>query len=195
MKHHTFVCGTSKSKREDAYYIKAPHFWKILYEADITDRRLEPREYRILGQRYGIYLTELVDPDEHIRKRDKDIKLIDLKDGIEKLLKRIDDEKPKRIGFVGKNAATWFYRYLKGGEKRLTRCIHSEHKRTKRNLWKHLAKRVKPDKNYGLLNWQYREIEFFLLTSTLVYHWDRRVWLDFWQHCKYDVSHFMSTRE
>lgn len=187
--------GPQRAKRRIRIISKHPTSGRFYMRPIFQIDGLNPGGYRILGQRYGIYLTELVDPDEHIIKRDKDIKPIDLKDGIEKLLKRIDDEEPKRIGFVGKNAATWFYRYLKGGEKRLTRCTHSEHKRTKRNLWKHLAKRVKPKKDYGLLSWQYKEIDFFLLAITLIYHWDKEIWLDFWQRCKYDVDHFMSVRE
>jgi len=117
MNHHIFVCGTSKSKQEDKYYIKAKNkFWRSLHEARITDRQLKPREYRILGMKYGIYLTEIVDPKKYIINGDKNIEPFHMKDGFTKLIGRIEDERPKRIGFVGKNAATWFYRHLKGME-------------------------------------------------------------------------------
>jgi len=184
MKHHTFVCGTSKSKQEDRYYIKAKNkFWRSLYEADITDRQLKPREYRILGKKYGIYLTEIVDPEKYIINGDKDIEPFHLGDGFEKLFGRIEDEKPTRIGFVGKNAATWFYRYLNGIE--LAKCNHPVHGRTRRNLG-----------DYGLLDWKYDplqltvEIEFWLLTNTHR-QWKKEIWLDFWQHCKYDVDRYV----
>jgi len=188
MKHHTFVCGTAKSKQEDRYYIKARNrFWPSIHEAGITDRQFKPREYRMLGKEYGIYLTELVDPSKYIIARDKDIEPFHLKDGFKKFSSRIENEKPRRIGFVGKNAATWFYRYLKRME--LTKCNHPVHRRTRRNLG-----------DYGLLDWRYtsllspKGIEFWLLTNTHR-QWKREVWLDFWQNCKYDVDQFMNTRE
>ena len=184
MKYHTFVCGTAKSKQEDRYYIKAKNrFWRSLHETGITDRQLKPREYRTLGKEYGIYLTELVDPSTYIIARDKDIEPFYLKDGLRKLCSRIESERPKRIGFVGKNAATWFYRYLKGME--LTKSNHPAHRRTRRSL-----------RDYGLLNWRCtslllpRGIECWLLTNTHR-QWKREIWLDFWKHCKYDVDQFM----
>ena len=153
----------------------------------ITERQLKPREYRTLGRKYGIYLTEIVDPEKHIINGDKKIEPFHLKDGFKKLIGRIEDEKPRRIGFVGKNAATWFYRHLNGME--LTRCNHPAHGRTRRNLG-----------DYGLLDWKFKslplpkEIECWLLTNTHR-QWKREVWLDFWQHCKHDVDRFIHARE
>ena len=188
MKHHTLVCGTSKSKQEDRYYIIAKNkFWRSLYEAGITDRQLEPREYRMLGKKCGIYLTEIVDPDKHRIKRDKNIEPFHLKNGFRTLFDRIGNENPRRIGFVGKNAATWVYRYLNGME--LTKSDHPAHRRTRRNLG-----------DYGLLGWKFKslplpeEIECWLLTNTHR-HWKREIWLDFWHHCKHDVDRFIHTRE
>lgn len=176
MKHHTFVCGTSKSKTEDAYYIRAKNrFWRSLCEADITDRQLEPKEYRILGKKYGIYLTDIVDRDSYIIRYDRKIEPFHLKDGLKKLFHKIDEEKPKRIGFTGKNAATWFYRYLNDLE--LTKSNNPAHKRIRSNLG-----------DYGLLDWKYKNVDYSLLTNT---HrdWLPEIWLDFWQRCKYDVDH------
>jgi len=182
MKYHTFVCGTSKSKEEDGYYIKAENrFWRSLHEAGITIRQLKPREYRILGLKYGIYLTEIVNP-EKIIKRDKNIEPFHLKDGFKRLFDRIENEKPRRLGLVGKNAATWFYRYLNG--MKLAKSNHPAHKRTRRNLG-----------DYGLLDWKYtslllpKDIDCFLLTNTHR-QWKKEIWLDFWQHCKYDVNRY-----
>lgn len=184
VKHHTFVCGSAKSKQENRYYIKAENrFGRSLYEVAITDRQLKPKEYRILGRKYGIYLTEIVDPDKYIIDRDEKIEPYHLKDGFKKLLARIKDEKPKRIGFVGKNAATWFYRHVNGME--LTKCNHHAHGRTRRNLG-----------DYGQLDWKHTSpplpgnIECWLLTNTHR-HWKKEVWLDFWRSCKYDVNRYV----
>lgn len=178
VKHHTFVCGASKSKQEDRYYIKAQNkFWRSLYDAHITDRQLRPREYRILGKKYGIYLTEIVDPEKYIINGDRNIEIFHLKDGFKKLFGRIEDEKPKRIGFVGKNGATWFYRYLNGME--LTKCNYPAHGKIRRNLGE-----------YGLLDWKYKNVDCFLLTNTHR-QWKKEIWLDFWQHCKYDVDRYV----
>ena len=112
MKHHTFVVGTSKSKDQDAYYIYHNNrFWGTLHEAGITDAQLKPEEYRRLGDEYGIYLTEIVDPDEYRVASDSDIKPHQVESGLETLTKGIASHNPDRIAFVGKNAATWFYRY------------------------------------------------------------------------------------
>lgn len=180
MKHHTLVCGTSKSKERDAYYIKAKHFWRSLYKAGITNHLLSSGEYRKLGKKYGIYLTELVDPESYIIRRDKQIEPFHLKEGLTRLFERIEDGRPNRIGFVGKNAGTWFYRYLTEGE--ISKSNHPQHKKVRRNL------------DYGCLpwklrglNWNLNHIDFFLLTNTHR-QWNEQIWLDFWKQCKSDVA-------
>ncbi|MDY7081478.1 MAG: hypothetical protein SXQ77_03510 [Halobacteria archaeon] len=110
MKHHTFVCGASKSKEEDAYYIyHNDRFWGTLHEAGITDTQIEPEDYRRLGKEYGIYLTEVVNPNKHRVSQDSEIEPDQVVTGINSLIGKIEEHNPNRIAFVGKNAATWFY--------------------------------------------------------------------------------------
>jgi len=176
MQHHTFICGTAKSKEQDAYYIYHNNrFWGSLHDAGITDSQIEPEEYRQLGKQYGIYLTEVVDPEEHIVSQDSDIEPHQVRSGMENLVERIHSHDPKRIAFVGKNAATWFYRYCKNKE--MTHSQASGHSTDRRNL------------NYGELNWDYFGVDYFMLSNTHR-HWDREMWMDFWERCREDVDQF-----
>lgn len=175
MKHHTFICGSSKSKERDAYYIyHNKRFWGTLNEAGITDERLSPDEYRRLGRDYGIYLTEIVDPHKYRVAKDRDIEPDQVKEGLEALIKRIENHDPNRMAFVGKNAATWFYRYI--NKKEITHSQGLGHKRDRRNL-------------SGLeLEWDFMDLDYFLLSNTHR-HWDKDVWLDFLNCCREDVKH------
>ncbi len=181
MEHHTFVCGTSKSKERDAYYIHHNNrFWGTLQQAGITDRQISPENYRRLGREYGIYLTEVVDPAEDRVAKDSDIEPYQVRDGLEKLVERIESHKPNRLAFVGKNAATWFYRYI--NDKEITPSQASGHKRDRRNL-------------EGLeLGWDYKDLDCFLLSNTHR-QWDKDVWLEFWKRCEDDVNQFRETSE
>lgn len=178
MQHHTFLCGSAKSKRHDAYYIHHnDRFWGRLRDVGITGSQIKPVEYRRLGQDYGIYLTEIVDPAEYRVPQDSDIEPHQVQSGIENLDERIDEYDPNRIAFVGKNAATWFYRYV--SEKEITHSQQSGHKMDRRNL-------------EGLeLEWDYKGLDYFLLSNTHR-HWDRDIWMGFWELCKEDVRDFRS---
>lgn len=176
MLHHTFVCGTSKSKEEDAYYIHHnDRFWGTLHKAGITDEQLVPASYRQLGHEYGIYLTEIVDPGEYRVASDSDITADQVASGLETLHQRIDKHDPNRIAFVGKNAATWFYRYHEN--KPLTHSQASGHKRDRRNL------------SGFKLDWDYLGLDCYLLSNTHR-HWDQDTWMEFWQECREDVEAF-----
>lgn len=176
MKHHTFICGSSKSKQQDAYYIYHNNrFWGTLHEAGITETQLAPEDYRQLGKEYGIYLTEIVDPAEYRVAKDSKIKPHQVEEGIETLVERIESHSPNRIAFVGKNAATWFYRYI--NNKELTHSQASGHKTDRRNL-------------SGLeLDWDYKSLNYFLLSNTHR-HWNKEVWMEFWNRCEEDVKQF-----
>jgi G:T/U-mismatch repair DNA glycosylase len=171
--HHTFLCGTSKSKEQDAYYIYHNNrFWGTLQEAGITELQLEPDEYRYLGKEYGIYLTEIVNPDDYRVAKDSEIEPYQVEEGLVALENRIDKHQPNRIAFVGKNAATWFYRHKE--EKEITHSQASGHSSDRRAL-------------SGLqLDWDYRGLDYYLLSNTHR-HWDQDVWLEFWEVCKQDV--------
>lgn len=182
MKHHTFFVGTSKSKTKDAYYIAPLYrtkFWGTLHEAGITDTKIHPENYRQLGREYGIYLTEIVDPDQHIVNGDSNIEPHQIENGMETLISRIESYEPNRIGLKNKNAATWFYRYCEGRE--ITTTDDPRHKRDK-NKW-----------DYGLLDWDYFDTDYYLL-PTMAYemHYDKDVYMSFWEQCRDDVDRFRS---
>ena len=181
MDHHTFVCGSSKSKQQDAYYIYHNNrFWGTLREAGITDEQLSPENYRRLGNEYGIYLTEIVDPDSYRVAKDSDIEPHQVRDGLQTLEQRIDAHNPNRIAFVGKNAATWFYRHI--NDKEITHSQASGHKSDRRNL-------------QGLkLDWEYKGLDFYLLSNTHR-HWNKAVWLEFWKVCRPDTERFRRTED
>jgi len=174
MDHHTFLAGTSKSKEADAYYIfHNNRFWGTLHETGITDDQIEPEDYRRLGREYGIYLTEIVDPDQYRVATDSDIEPHQVRDGLETLLDRIETHAPNRLAFVGKNAATWFYRHMEGKE--ITHSQAPGHKTNRRNL-------------QGLeLDWDYLGLDYYLLSNTHR-HWDKDVWMDFWATVKAEES-------
>lgn len=176
MRHNTFLCGSSKSKQADAYYIHHNNrFWGTLHKAGITGSQIKPAAYRQLGREYGIYLTEIVDPAEHRVAKDRDIEPYQVKAGLETLLERIEIHGPNRIGFVGKNAATWFYRYMEDEE--ITDSQASGHKRDRRNL------------SGFELDWDYLGLDYYLLSNTHR-HWDKEVWLQFWDRCREDIQEF-----
>lgn len=176
MEHHTFVCGTAKSKEQDAYYIyHNDRFWGTLHAAGVTDTQLNPDEYRQLGREYGIYLTEIVDPDEYRVAADSEIEPHQVRSGMNSLRDRIESHSPNRIAFVGKNAATWFYRACEGKE--LTHSQATGHKTDRRNL------------DGPTLDWDYFGLEYFMLSNTHR-HWDREVWMEFWDLCLEDVNDF-----
>lgn len=178
MKHHTFICGTSKSKEKDAYYIyHKDRFWGSIYEAGITNEQIAPEDYRKLGQKYGIYLTEIVDPDEYRVKSDSDIQPHQVRTGMERLLDQIQAHEPNRIAFVGKNAATWFYRFCENRE--LTHSQASGHKRDRRSIGEFK------------LGWDYLGLDYYRLSNTHR-HWNKDLWLDFWDICREDVSTYCS---
>jgi hypothetical protein len=180
MRHHTFFVGTSKSKEKDAYYIAPLYqakFWGTLKEAGITDTQIEPEDYRQLGKKYGIYLTEIVNPDEHIVNGDSNITPPQIESGMETLIGRIKSHNPNRIALKNKNAATWFYRYCEGKE--VTTTDDPKHKRDK-NRWE-----------YGLLDWDYYGADYYLL-PTMAYEmlYDEEEYLNFWEECRNDVRQF-----
>lgn len=139
---------------------------------------MTPENYRELGRKYGIYLTEVVDPDEYIVGQDSDIEPHQVESGLKNLVDRIEAYSPNRIGFKGKNAATWFYRYCE--EKEITDSNSPGHKSDRRKL------------DYGELDWNYFDLDYYLLTSLRAYHWDEENWAGFWRSCKADVEKFRS---
>jgi hypothetical protein len=95
-------------------------------------------------------------------------------------VERIEVHNPNRIGFKGKNAATWFQRFCEG--KRITHSSSSGHKTDRRSL------------EYGELDWDYFDLDYYLLTSLRAYHWDENVWKAFWRRCKDDVNQYRSEK-
>jgi len=182
MKHHTFIVGTSKSKHKDAYYIASfyrDRFWGLLKEAGITDTQIHPEDYRQLGKQYGIYLSEIVDPDEHIINGDSNIEPYQIESGMKTLINRIESDNPNRIGLKNKNAATWFHQYCEGKE--VTTTDNPKHQREK-NRWE----------DYGFLReWDYFGVDYYLL-PTMAYdqHYRKEEYVRFWEECREDVETF-----
>lgn len=96
-------CGTAPSRRsaaEGAYYAHpGNYFWRALFEAGLTPRRLAPHEYPLLPG-FGIGLTDLA---KHHSGNDADLP-VDAFD-VTALVTRIEIFKPGIIAFTSKNAA------------------------------------------------------------------------------------------
>jgi TDG/mug DNA glycosylase family protein len=99
-------CGTAPSPTSAARraYYAGPgnRFWPILAETGLTPRRLAPEDYALLPQ-FGIGLTDIVKSASGV---DADIPstAYDPQD----LAARIRAVRPRRVAFVGKNAAARF---------------------------------------------------------------------------------------
>jgi TDG/mug DNA glycosylase family protein len=97
------LCGSAAgavSARVGAPYAgPGNRFWAILHEVGLTDRRLEPHEFRELA-RYGLGLTDLCKtasgPDAGL-PRDAD--------DVPGLLAKIERFEPAVVAFVGRRAA------------------------------------------------------------------------------------------
>lgn len=96
-------CGTAPSRRsaaEGAYYAHpGNYFWRALFEAGLTPRRLAPHEYPLLPE-FGIGLTDLA---KHHSGNDADLP-VDAFD-VAALVTRIEIFQPGIIAFTSKNAA------------------------------------------------------------------------------------------
>ncbi|HET7268471.1 MAG TPA: mismatch-specific DNA-glycosylase [Oleiagrimonas sp.] len=96
-------CGTAPSRRsaaEHAYYAHpGNYFWRALFEAGFTPRRLEPAEFALLPQ-WGIGLTDLAK-----RHSGNDNELPADAFDVEALFARIHAFAPSIIAFTSKNAA------------------------------------------------------------------------------------------
>ena len=161
---------------EDAYYIyHNDRFWGTLYDVGLTDEQIAPAEYRRLGDEYGIYLTEVVDPADYRVGKDSEIEPQQVREGLATLEARIDTHEPTRLAFVGKNAATWFYRHLQ--DKEITHSQASGHKNDRRNL-------EGPE-----LGFDHKGVDYFLLSNTHR-HWDQDMWESFWKRCRADLAAF-----
>lgn len=96
-------CGTAPSRRsaaEGAYYAHpGNYFWRALFEAGLTPRRLAPHEYPLLPG-FGIGLTDLA---KRHSGNDADLP-VDAFDVVA-LITRIETFQPGIVAFTSKNAA------------------------------------------------------------------------------------------
>lgn len=61
----------------------------------------------------GILISDISDEKGGVETKDKHIKAKSLKNGFEKLKESIEaEEKFKRVAFIGKQAAKWFFIYF-----------------------------------------------------------------------------------
>lgn len=96
-------CGTAPSRRsaaEHAYYAHpGNYFWRALFEAGLTPRRLAPDEFRLLPQ-WNMGLTDLAK-----RHSGNDSQLPADAFDVEALVTKIETFRPRMIAFTSKNAA------------------------------------------------------------------------------------------
>ena len=96
-------CGTAAGRRsaaDRAYYAHPGNlFWRALFEAGLTPRRLAPTEFGLLAG-YGIGLTDLA--KHHVGN---DVELPRDAFDVPALLGKIATFKPQRLAFTSKHAA------------------------------------------------------------------------------------------
>ena len=96
-------CGTAASKKSkllNSYYAGPGNkFWKTLYEIELTDRQLNPQEFKTL-LKYNIGLTDICKTDYG-----NDNELDTSKYDVEGFNVKILEYKPNIVCFNGKNAA------------------------------------------------------------------------------------------
>ena len=96
------ICGTaasSESARRGAYYAgPGNRFWSVVHEAGLTDRLLEPAEFRSLFD-YGIGLTDIVKDQDGMDSE------IEFKESGTLLEERLAPYAPRYLCFNGKRAA------------------------------------------------------------------------------------------
>lgn len=178
MKNIGLIIGTSKSKKEDAYYIKSTDkFWGLIYESGLSENYIQPEEYRKFNKETGIDFYELA--QSNIIKNDKQIKnkyLVNIQEGIVTLLTLLNKEDaPDFIVFNGLTSASWFFEYL--DKKYITK------KPTKFYNKKYPAK-------FGQIS-IYNKTKIFVLPNTsgvargfwIRYNGQER-WIEFWKYIK-----------
>ncbi len=97
----TIFCGRApspESARRRAYYAHfSNRFWEILAQSGLTNRQLEPEEYRLLT-RYGIGLTDI-----NKTESGSDHELSGSGDNPHALQAKIERFQPRILAFNGKN--------------------------------------------------------------------------------------------
>ena len=97
----TVICGRAprpESARRRAYYAHFSNkFWEILFEAGLTDRRLDPEEFHLLPG-YGIGLTDI-----NKTEFGSDHELSGSGDNPRALHDKIEKCQPRFLAFNGKN--------------------------------------------------------------------------------------------
>lgn len=144
-------CGTAKGKASalKGYYYAGPgnKFYSILHSSGFTPKRLSPADCYSIND-YGIGLTDLV----HVEYgNDRDISHNSYE--VDAFIKKMEQYKPKFIGFTSKTAASFAL-----GFKGVTSFI-----------------------NYGLQTWTIGESKVFVLPSTSGSargFWDEKHWFD-----------------
>ena len=113
----TVFCGRApsiESRRKMAYYAHPTNqFWKILAETGMTDRLLEPSEFRKLPQ-YGIGLTDL-----NKTEFGSDHQLTGIGDNPDSVHEKIKIYQPRFLAFTGKNNGMMFLTSVFGRQKNL----------------------------------------------------------------------------
>lgn len=113
----TVFCGRApsiESRRRSAYYAHPTNrFWAILAETGLTDRMLEPDDFRNLPQ-YGVGLTDL-----NKTEFGSDHQLTGTGDDPDSVYEKIKHYQPRILAFTGKNNARMFLTDIFGRQRHL----------------------------------------------------------------------------
>jgi len=102
----TLICGSAAGDEsaKAGYYYSHPtnQFWKVLHEADLTDRQIDPIDFKLVSN-YGLGLTDLA---KHVSGSDESLRGRAYDPGT--LRKKIEKFRPCFLAFNGKKPAECF---------------------------------------------------------------------------------------
>lgn len=171
MKTHTVICGTSKSRNENGYYIKErKKFWGTIYKAGITNELISPYDYKKfekLGFQFKEIVPLIITQDKYI-----DFDNYKLLEYVKKFSHSLEEIKPKRVFFHGKKAAHWFIQFrLKG---KVTKNSYS----------------MTTNRKYGLQTDLNMDFDIYILPSTsgqAAKYWNQNIWEEAWKKTLNDI--------
>lgn len=166
---HTLLIGTSKSQKGEKYFCKGANiskFWGTLSKANSNFVGKEETSKLISN---GVLFRDISSAKGGQEKKDKEIKAISLQQGFNDLDNILTNNPSiERIGFIGKQAAQWFFIRFIDKIKLLKKDLLFMD-----NLFKY-------GKQQWNVNFGNKKIDCFVLTNT-GRQWKREVWEVFWK--------------
>ncbi|HPS83140.1 MAG TPA: hypothetical protein PLA88_02410 [Bacteroidales bacterium] len=112
MSYHTILIGTSKTVEGDEYFCKGRNvklFWGTLNDVIKSDFSGKEAQTEKLSEK-GVLITDISSEKGGVEKQDKQIKVSSIQDGFIELERKLLAQKElKRVAFIGKLAAKWFF--------------------------------------------------------------------------------------